>query len=83
LVPFVALLHAQQAGSEEDAAMLIGFFDVEVKRTQRLVPPFVTDTRDRVMELVQAKLGTALAQQSVAAGAQLSEEKAIALMFDS
>jgi hypothetical protein len=63
--------------------MLIGFFDVEVKRTKRIVPPFVTDTRNRVMKLVQAALGTALAQQFAADGAQLSEERAIALMFDS
>jgi hypothetical protein len=63
--------------------MLIGFFDVEVQRTQRLVPPFITDTRDRVMTLVQAAIGTAHAQQSAAAGAQLTEEQAIALMFDS
>lgn len=45
------------------------------------MPPFVTDTRDRVMTQVQAALGTALAQESAAAGAQLPEEQAIALMF--
>jgi predicted ATPase/DNA-binding winged helix-turn-helix (wHTH) protein len=83
IVPFMALLHAQQPGSETNAAVLIGFFDAEMQRTRRLVPPFVTDTRDRVMTQVQAALGTALAQQSAEAGAQLSEEKAIALMFDS
>jgi predicted ATPase/DNA-binding winged helix-turn-helix (wHTH) protein len=83
LVPFVALLHAQQPGSEADAAMLIGFFDVEVKRTQRLVLPFVTNTRDRVMTLVQSAIGIARALHSAAAGAQLTEEQAIALMFDS
>jgi predicted ATPase len=83
LVPYIALLHAQQPGSETDAAKLIGFFDVELQRTKRLVPFFITDTRDRVMTHVQAALGTALAQQSAAEGAQLTEEQAIALMFDS
>ncbi len=83
LVPYIALLHAQQLGSQTDAAMLIGFFDVEVQRTQRLVPPFITDTRDRVMKLVQSAIGTQNAQQSAAAGSQLTEEQAIALMFDS
>jgi predicted ATPase/DNA-binding winged helix-turn-helix (wHTH) protein len=83
LVPYLALLHAQRRGSETNAAMLIGFFDVEVQRTQRFVPPFSTDTRDRVMALVQAALGTALAQQSATVGSQLTEEQAIALMFDS
>ena len=83
LVPYVALLHARQPGAETNAAMLIGFFDVEVQRTGRLVPPFITDTRDRVMTHVQAALGTALAQQSAAEGTQLTEEQAIALMFDS
>ena len=63
--------------------MLIGFFDVEVQRTQRLVLPFITDTRDRVMGLVQTAIGIENAQQSAAAGAQLTEEQAIALMFDS
>ena len=81
LVPYIALLHAQQPGSETNAAMLIGFFDVQVQRTRRLVPAFVTDTRDRVMTLVQAALGTVHAQQSAAAGAQLTEEQAIELMF--
>ena len=81
LIPYIALLHAQQPGSETDAAMLIGFFDVEVQRTKRLVPPFITDTRDRVMMLVQAARGAAHAQQSAAAGAQLTEEQAIELMF--
>ena len=56
-------------------------FDVEVQRTKRLVPPFITDTRDRVMMLVQAARGTAIAQQSAAAGARLTEEQAIELMF--
>ena len=83
LVPCIALLHAQQAGSEAVAAMLIGFFDVEVKRTRRVLQAFITDTRDRVMTLVQMALGTALAQQSAAEGARLTEEQAIALMFDS
>jgi tetratricopeptide (TPR) repeat protein len=83
LVPYVALLQAQQPGAESNAAMLIGFFDVEMQRTKRLVPPFITDTRDRVMTLVQAALGGLLAQQSAAAGGQLIEEQAIALMFDS
>ena len=81
LVPFIALLHAQQSGSEAVAAMLIGFFDVEVKRTRRVLQAFMTDTRDRVMTLVQTALGTALAQQSAAEGARLTEEQAIALMF--
>ena len=81
LVPYIALLHAQQPGSEANAAILIGFFDVEVQRTRRRVPPFVTDTRDRVMMLVQAARGTVHAQQSAAAGAQLTEEQAIELMF--
>ncbi len=63
--------------------MLIGFFDVEVKRTRRVLQAFITDTRDRVMTLVQTALGTALAQQSAAEGARLTEEQAIALMFDS
>ena len=35
------------------------------------------------MTLVQAAIGTAHAQQSAAEGAQLTEEQAIALMFDS
>ena len=83
LVPYIALLHVQQPGSEIDAAMLIGFFDVELQRTRRLVPPFITDTRDRVMGLVQTAIGIENAQQSAAAGAQLTEEQAIALMFDS
>ena len=63
--------------------MLIGFFNIELQRTRRLVPPFITDTRDRVMTRVQAVLRTALAQQSAAKGAQLTEEQAIALMFES
>jgi predicted ATPase/DNA-binding winged helix-turn-helix (wHTH) protein len=83
LVPYIALLHAQQPGSETDAAKLIGFFDIELQRTKRLVPFFITDTRDRVMKHLQTALGTALAQQSAAEGAQLTEEQAIALMFDS
>jgi predicted ATPase/DNA-binding winged helix-turn-helix (wHTH) protein len=83
LVPFIALLHAQRPGAETNAAMLIGFFDVEVQRSRRPLPPFVIDTRDRVMTLVQAALGAGPTEQSAAAGAQLSEEKAIALMFDS
>ena len=81
LVPYIAMLHAQQPGSETQAAMLIGFFDVEIQRTRRLVPPIVTDTRDRVMMLVEAARGTVHAQQSAAAGAQLTEEQAIELMF--
>ncbi|MGH6624918.1 MAG: hypothetical protein ACREBN_13145, partial [Burkholderiaceae bacterium] len=83
LVPYIALLHVQQPGSETGAAKLIGFFDVELKRTRRLVPFFITDTRNRVMGLVQAAIGIENAQQSAAAGAQLTEEQAIALMFGS
>ena len=58
-------------------------FDVEMQRMKRLVPPFITDTRDRAMTLVKVALGAPLAQQSAAAGGQLIEEQAIALMFDS
>ncbi len=83
LVPYMALLHAQQARSEADAALLIGFFDVELKRTGRIVPPFITQTRDRVMALVKAALGDRQAQSHAAAGAQLTEELAIGLMFGS
>lgn len=82
LVPYIALLHAQLPRSGSNAALLIGFFDVELKRTRRLVPPFVSETRDRVVTQLQAALGIELTQRFVAAGAQLTEEQAIALMFE-
>ena len=81
LVPYMALLHAQQPGSEADAALLIGFFDIELKRTGRLVFPFTTDVRARVMALANAALGDAQTQAHAAAGARLTEEQAIGLMF--
>ena len=83
LVPYMALVHVQQPGSEADAAMLIGFFDIERQRTGRLLPPFITDVRDRVMTLAETALGAAQAQTHAAAGAQLTEERAIELMFGS
>ncbi len=64
------------------AAMLIGFFDVEVKRTQRLCSVHYRHARSSHGARAMA-LGTALAQQSAAEGARLTEEQAIALMFDS
>jgi tetratricopeptide (TPR) repeat protein len=81
LVPYMALLHAQQPGSEADAALLIGFFDIELKRTGRLVFPFTTDVRARVMALANAALGDAQTQAHAAAGSRLTEEQAIGLMF--
>ncbi|MGZ9074351.1 MAG: ATP-binding protein [Burkholderiaceae bacterium] len=83
LVPYLALLHAQQLESVADAALLIGFFDIELKRTGRFVPPFITDVRERVMTLVRAALGDAHVQEHLAAGARLSEAQAIDLMFGS
>ena len=83
LVPYMALLQVQQPGSEADAALLAGYFNIELTRTGRIVPPFITDTRNRVMALASAALGDAQAQAHAAAGAHLTEEQAIGLMFGS
>ncbi len=83
ILPFIALLHAQQPTSEVRAAALIGYFDAEWARARHYLPPFAMDIRDKAIAIVQSALGIEATRQHTAAGATLTEEEALALAFDS
>ena len=82
ILPFIALLHAQQPGSEVSAAALIGYFDADMARVGRRVVPFAMDVRDKVIAIVQSAIGIEATRQHMTAGATLTEERALVLAFD-
>ena len=82
ILPFIALLHAQQPRLEVRAAALIGYFNAEWTRARHYLPPFAMDVRDKVIAIVQCAIGIEATQQHMAAGATLTEERALVLAFD-
>ena len=82
ILPFIALLHAQQPRLEVRAAALIGYFDAEWARARHYLPPFAMDVRDKVITIVQSAIGIEATRQHMAAGATLTEERTLELAFD-
>ena len=82
MLPFIALVHAQQRSITRGAA-LIGYFDGEMTRTGRVFPPLTMQARDKAVALLEEALGHEEVLRQAEAGAWLTEEQSLALAFDS
>jgi len=81
LLLFIGLVHARH-GAADRAAKLVGYVDREYARTGRIISPLLIQVRDEILVRAKAELGPFEFDRQTAAGAALSEDRALTLAFD-